>query len=490
MKGLASNRVRAASSTTPETPSAQGDPSVSSGSGRSRSRSRSHSDDEPDGHVLPAGWPLIALFAGFPLWWAFGLSTFIFIILAVPMAAVLIRRTRLRAPRGFGVWLLFLAWMLAGVTMLFVDAPGAEPGGGGAGRLMVFGLRAAMYLSATVIMLYVLNQRQRDLPTDRVVGLLGFMFVVTTFGGLLGVVAPNFEFTSPMEFLLPGAIAENEYVKGMIHPAAASVQSVLGYEQSRPTAPFSFSNSWGANLSLYLPFFLLSWFGRNAGWRRLVAPFVLLAAVVPTVYSLNRALWIALGLGVVYLAIRLAMLGRILLLQVMAGGAVFAAFAFFLSPLAGIFVERLEAPHSNDRRLQLAFETIRSVATGSPILGYGSTRDVQGNFASVAGGATPDCPACAVPPLGTQGLLWMVVFSTGLVGFALFCAFFVRRFFAHWTDPSPLAIAVTCTLLFFAIELPFYDTLGAPMVTVMIGLGLLARRELATETGSTVRSAS
>jgi O-antigen ligase len=305
------------------------------------------------------------------------------------------------------------------------------------------------------------------------------MFVVTAFGGLLGVVAPTFEFRSPMELLLPGALAENEYVKGMIHPAAASVQSVLGYEQSRPTAPFSFSNSWGANLSMYLPFFLLAWFGRNAGWRRLAAPFVLLVAVVPTVYSLNRALWIALAVGVVYFAIRMAMLGRFLLLQLMAAGTVIAAFAFFLSPLAGIFAERLNAPHSNDRRLQLAFETIRSVATGSPILGFGSTRDVQGNFASVAGGATPDCPACAVPPLGTQGLLWMVLFSTGLVGFALFCAFFVRRFFAHWTDPSPIAIAVCCCVLFFALELPFYDTLGAPMVTLMIGLGLLARREMA-----------
>src|SRR5690606_4217063 len=97
---------------------------------------------------LPPGWPLTLLFVAFPLWWALGLGTFIFVILAVPMAAALIRRDTLRVPKGFGFWLLFIAWMLLGVTMLWADAPGAVPGGGGFGRLMVFGLRAAMYLSA------------------------------------------------------------------------------------------------------------------------------------------------------------------------------------------------------------------------------------------------------------------------------------------------------------------------------------------------------
>src|SRR5690606_8607416 len=140
-----------------------------------------------------------------------------------------------------------------------------------------------------------------------------------------------------------------------------------------------------------------------------------------------------------------------------------------------ILRERLENPHSNDRRAQLAVETLRSVATGSPLLGFGSTRDVESSFASIAGGATPDCPACDVPPLGTEGQLWIVVFTTGFVGLALFLAFFGIRFFAHWRDPSPLAIACCCVLLFFFIELPFYDTLGAPMFTVMLAIGLLFR---------------
>lgn len=436
---------------------------------------------DPSRSFLPPGWPLTLLFVAFPLWWALGLGTFIFVILAVPMAAALIRRDTLRVPKGFGFWLLFIAWMLLGVTMLWADAPGAVPGGGGFGRLMVFGLRAAMYLSATIVFLYVLNTPEDDLPTRRVTRLLGLMFVITTAGGVLGVAMPHLEFTSPLEALLPASLAGNGYVNPMIHPATAEIQKVLGYEERRPIAPFAFANSWGANFALYLPFFLLSWLGKGAGWRKLLAPVVLALSLIPVVYSLNRGLWVCLAVGAVYLAVRLALLGKVWMLQVMGAALIVGTVVFFASPLADIFQQRLDSPHSNSRRLQLATETIRSVVTGSPILGFGSTRDVQGTFASIAGGSTPDCPACGVPPLGTQGHLWLVLFSQGLVGLVLFCAFFAKRFFSHWRDPWPPAMAGCCALLFFGLQLPIYDTLGAPLYTVMIALALMARRQLFPE---------
>lgn len=427
------------------------------------------------GRILRPGWPLSVLFLGFPLWWVTGLSTFIFIFIAIPMLIELLRRGRIRAPRGFGVWLLFLLWMLAGVTMLWADAPGAVAGGGGPGRLMVFAYRASMYVAATVVLLYIVNLDERELPTRRVLRLLAVMFVVTTAGGLLGVAAPHFEFKSPMEYLLPGGLANNAFVNGMIHPAAAHISTILGYEEARPIAPFAFANSWGANLSLYLPFFLLAWLGRDGGWRRTLAPLILAAAIVPIVYSLNRTLWLALGVGACYLAVRLAAKGRLLAMQALGASVIVAILIIVMSPLSGILAERLENPHSNDRRTQLTLETLGSVATGSPLLGFGSTRDVEGSFASIAGGATPECPACDVPPLGTQGQLWLVAFATGFVGLVLFLTFFGIRFLAHWRDPSPLGITCCCVLLFFFIELPFYDTLGAPMFTVMIALGLLFR---------------
>ena len=53
-------------------------------------------------------WVLTATVAFMPLWWALGLAAFIWIIAAVPMAWILLHRTPVRAPRGFGVFLLFL----------------------------------------------------------------------------------------------------------------------------------------------------------------------------------------------------------------------------------------------------------------------------------------------------------------------------------------------------------------------------------------------
>ena len=53
---------------------------------------------------------------------------------ALPMALVLVmlaqlsRRRVLRIPSGFGIWMLFLAWVAIGVLVLWADAPGAVPG--------------------------------------------------------------------------------------------------------------------------------------------------------------------------------------------------------------------------------------------------------------------------------------------------------------------------------------------------------------------------
>ena len=95
------------------------------------------------------------------------------------------------------------------------------------------------------------------------------------------------------------------------------------------------------------------------------------------------------------------------------------------SPLGNLAEQRADNQHSNNRRGMLLTETVGSVSQGSPLVGFGSTRDVQGSFSSIAGGATPDCPACGVPPLGTQGHLWLVLFSQGWLGLAFFLLFVV-----------------------------------------------------------------
>jgi hypothetical protein len=111
------------------------------------------------------------------------------------------------------------------------------------------------------------------------------------------------------------------------------------------------------------------------------------------------------------------------------------------------------------------------------VAGFGSTRDVQGSFFSIAGGSRPDCPACGVPPLGTQGHLWMVLFSQGLVGLVLFLGFFGRQALAFRRGRSPTHLAGMCVLLFFGLQLFVYDTLGMPLFIVMIAVALMWRQD-------------
>jgi hypothetical protein len=431
----------------------------------------------PRRRVFGPGWPMSALFLGFPIWWAVGLPNFILPMLVVPMAVQLVRQAPIRLPRGFITWLLFLVWVLAGFFTLQLDAPGAIAGAGGSGRIMTWGFRLVLYISVTIVLLYVGNSSERDLSTLRVCRLLGYMFVVTAFGGVLGMLAPHFQFVSPVEALLPHAARANAFIDSLVHPKSAEVQTILGYAEARPIAPFTYANSWGANFSLYLPFFLYTWLGPTAGWRRKVAPLILLIALAPAIYSLNRGLWGAVAVGIAYVAIRLALKGRIWALQGIILAGLVLALVFVLSPLSSIVQERLAHPHSNARRGSLASLTIDSTLGGSPVFGYGTTRNLQGSFASIAGGATVQCGGCGVPPLGTQGEMWSIIFFNGIGGAGLFIAFFVYRFFRHWRDPSPLAIAGCVTLLMSAVEWFVYDFSGMPMTTMMIAIALMWRSE-------------
>ena len=124
----------------------------------------------------------------------------------------------------------------------------------------MFGYRVAWYLTATVVLLWITNLKESELPTRWLYQLLGFMFVVTTVGGLVGVLLPHLEFTTPFEMLLPRGLRGNSLVKSIAHADVADIQHVLGRAEARPKAPFPFANSWGSNLSLYLLFFLVAWF--------------------------------------------------------------------------------------------------------------------------------------------------------------------------------------------------------------------------------------
>jgi hypothetical protein len=430
----------------------------------------------PAPRFLKPGWPLAVLYLGFPLWWALGLAQLIFFAMAAAMAVILYRDHRpLKVPRGFALWLLFLAWVAAGLLMVRADAPGTVPGGG-LGRVAGYTMWATWYAAITIAMLYVVNTA-RQVSTQRIVRLLGWMFVVTTGFGVLAVLAPTLEFRSPMELVLPRQLVSTNFVRTLVHPSLSSTSDFLGYVQPRPTAPFPYSNAWGNNVALYLPFFILAWFGRGAGWRRKVGPLVLVAAVFPITFSLNRGLWISLAVAALYAAVRLAVNGRGRALQALVAAVLVGGIVFASSPLYDTLLLRVETPHSNERRASTAGTVVDTTVRGSPVVGYGTTRTMQGSFNSLAGGETEACRQCAPPPLGTQGFMWRLILTTGLGGTVLCLSFFAMQFLRRARGPSPLDVT-TCTVLLVAVLCFFvYDSLGSAMFTALIAVGLMARAD-------------
>ncbi len=423
----------------------------------------------------PLHWPLTALFAGFPLWWVLGLDSLLPLLLAVPMGVQLWRRRTLRLPAGFGFWVLFLVWVLLGVVLLWADAPGAVPGGDST-RLLLFAYRVAWYAACTIVLLWVTNLRRSDLPDEHVRRLVAWMFVVATAGGLLGLLAPSFSFSSAIELLLPYNIRTNQFVASLVHPEAADVQMVLGYPETRPKAPFPYTNTWGSMLSLSLVF-LLALDLRRRRFTRALLLLVALVALVPVVYSLNRGLWASLALGLLGVVVLRVLRGHRATALGLVVAMVFGAVALLASPLGDLYQGRIENGHSNDRRGQLLSVTTEAVTTGSPVLGFGSTRDVQGSFASITGAATPDCPACGVPPMGTQGQLWLVLFSQGWLGLAFFLGFVALALSRTWRCRTTNETVCLFVLGFFVLQLPIYDTLGLPLYVTMIAIGLVAREQ-------------
>ncbi|MEO7061181.1 MAG: hypothetical protein ABI083_15775, partial [Lapillicoccus sp.] len=429
--------------------------------------------------LFAPGWPLGWLFVGYPIWWILGVTEAATFVLSGVMAAALFRRKTTRTPPGFGLWLVFLGFSAAGILVLQVDAPGGVPGNSN-GRYVIWALRMLWYFSAMIMMLYVGNFR-REITLHRVSRILSWMFVVIVVGGVLGVLIPRVTFPSAIELVLPKSILNISQVQQMVHPSLAQFQQVLGYQEARPSAPFTYTNTWGLGLACFLPYFVIAWFGKDAGWRRIVGPFVLLAALAPVVQSLNRGLWGALVGVVVFVALRYAVMGRVRLLATILVSVTLATAVVFATPLANTIALRWAHQHSNQGRTDLGTATVTSVLDKSPVLGYGSTRQVQGSFNSIAGGSTAACPHCSPPSLGTQGQAWLLTFTTGLGGLLSWVAFFAFAFIRWLRLRSPYATVGLSVLLAHAITSIVYNVNGPGLLAILIAVAFLWRESGETD---------
>lgn len=438
------------------------------------------------GWAWSSGWPLSALLVLYPLWWALGMGTLIVFVLALPMAFQLYRRRPILVPPGFGIWLLFLVWVMASTVMLAENPTGTLPDTV-TGRAVSVAFNLAGYVSATVILLYAGNLTEEEFPRRRLVRQLGFFFVIVLCGGLLGTFAPNFGFTSVVEMLLPQQVAQNGFVRSLVHPAAAQLQEVLGFTSPRPAAPFGYTNTWGNAMALLLGWFVVSWIKDASAGRRVLGVIGLGLVAIPIVYSLNRGLWAGLALMLAFMAVRLALRGRFAVIGALVVGAVIAGVIVLASPLGQIIEARFDNPRSNAIRAFTLDRTL-DVLEESPVLGFGATRAALGSSNSIAIGADQDCPRCGNPTLGSNGQLWLLLIAQGIGGAVLYVGFFLRSLWAYRHDRTPIGDAGLLALFMPLFFMFVYNALTMPLVISFLSLALLWRnhRELDKERELTV----
>ncbi|MEU8237834.1 O-antigen ligase family protein [Actinoplanes missouriensis] len=425
---------------------------------------------------LPA-WPVAGILLLYPLWWALGLGVLIFPLMAAPMLFLLVRRRAagrpLRLPPGFAWWAIFLI-----AAVVSIAALGADPTGTvverASDRLPAVVYKLSMYLSLTVLLLYAGNLTEAELSRRRLVRLLAGMFVLTVAGGLLGMVAGTFEFTSPVEWVLPSGVRNKGFIRSLVHPYAAQIMDLVGGEKPRPAAPWGYTNTWGNNFCLLAGFLLVAaWASRSAG-KKALALLCLAISAVPAVASLNRGLWIGIGVLVVYVAIRYVLAGRVWILGVVLAAAGALAAVLTATPLGDTVQARLDNGKSNGVRSYLIERALDGFAE-SPVIGYGGTRDTLGGRNSIAVGESAGCERCGNFTVGGNGQLWQLLYAHGAVGTAGYLGFFGYGLWRFRRDRSAIGVAASGALVTSFSAMLWYNSLVTPLAFMVLAYALLWR---------------
>jgi polysaccharide biosynthesis protein PslJ len=403
-----------------------------------------------------AGLVPYVLFLSYPIFWFLGLPWLWGIALTTPMTVSLLTHFRsVRVPRGLWVWVLFLSWqVLSGLQLVAV----------GPDRVMAFMFRFFEYYTGTILLLWFFNSDAKRLPWVQLVKAGAWLWAITIVLGTAGLLFPGYTLQTLGSKILPANLMNITLVSDYALPKLSQVQNIIGSRIARPAAPFSFSNGWASNVAIFTPFAMMAFSYTRRNGVRLLLGGLMIFGLLPFISSVSRGAWVGLIFGLVYAAIRISIRrGAGLKVVKVAMGLVAVALIIFLSPLRGIIEARLAHPHSNQGRLEQSQEAARR-ATQSPLLGYGAPlpsedEDIGHN-------------------IGTHGQIWLVVFSHGFPGLALYLGFF--GFVAwHFRRCRTQAELWAHTLVLMAIVMmPVYGFMSLNFDITMAALGIAFRDEL------------
>ncbi|MFF5172934.1 O-antigen ligase family protein [Micromonospora sp. NPDC000089] len=414
------------------------------------------SDHRPGARPAPPGppplptWPLLAMFGLVPIWWALGAFYLGWSVFGVLLLALLVARGRVALPAGAACWLVFLALVLLSATRL--DRGTAY---------LTSGLRLGYLVTALVVGVYVYNLVRDGVPWDRVLRPLGWFWLGLVALGWLGVLMPRFALTTPVELLLPGGISGERFIQALTHVRANEFNPVSRNPIYRTAAPFPYTNNWGTAYALLVPVVLAYLASVRTGRFRVLLMVSLPLSVVPAFLTLNRGMFLGLGAGLLYLGLRALVRGNARLIASIVGLVLLVWVVSLVVPVQDLITDRVSSTDTNVDRLDLYLRTWQAVQR-SPLLGYGAPNNVDTTLAE--------------EPLGTQGMVWQVLYSHGipaLLTFLLWIVLVTRRLAVavspagHWLSTIPV-IAV--------VVIPVYSYIDPNMSVIFfaVGAGLAA----------------
>lgn len=398
--------------------------------------------------VASAVRPIALLLVAYPLWWALGIQIPMWALAGIPVLLWLaVNRRAIVLPPGYGPMVLFLGWVVASALMV-----------GSAKYAAAYSLRLMFYTLVTAMGILVWNALARGLPGQRVVTWLVAVWAAAILLAYPGVVIDNLQFTSPFEWLMRVAGVSDPYLIAVAHPEFSEFDGL--YQSPRPSPLFPYTNDWGAAVGILMPVAIYALVAARRTRDRIVLLALVVAAVPPILYSLNRGAWITIGAAIAYVVVRRAATGDLRPLAALGGlVAVVATTILVVTPLRETLLARFEYGNTSTRAA--LYEAAWGLALRSPLLGWGAPQSSEGladsNDASI----------------GTHGQMWTILVSQGIVGFAIFVAAILALcWHSRPVDGRSAEVWLHATGPAVLLQTAFYEVLPMPLMVALLCLAV------------------
>ncbi|WP_346843525.1 O-antigen ligase family protein [uncultured Rothia sp.] len=400
--------------------------------------------------ALPA-WPLYTLLYGFPLIWALGLGQFAPTILAIIMVFYMVVRRNILVYKTQWIWFALIFWCVVSTVSLH-----------GGSDILAWGLRWVNILNVGIYGVYFFNARTSITNQGLMGGLVTVWYTVVILG-YLALLFPEFRLTTPMSFLLPGGLKQNELVRDYVMPPLAEIQLPWGAPEPyiRPSAPFPYANSWGLAFTFLTPVVIATLMAADKLRTKIILGISIILGLVPAIATSNRGMFIGLGIAVVYVVLRYVLSGNLKVAFYSVVAAALAVAGLFASGAIAKILGRQEYSDSTGGRASL-YQATWDAVMQSPVVGYGTSR------MNVSIGIS----------MGTQGYLWALMFCFGLVGLALFVIFMLSSIISTWDVQSAaglwihsVPVTAICVFIFYSFDI-------MQMTAMMLCLTMIMRSQV------------